>query len=288
MCDWTVQNSMLNCSEVGLVSQIDTDRKKFYSSHVFHERHMNSCPIGCEGCAVSASTSKKGSIAYADLLEFYQDAASFGVALNITKVEGYDPVFVNYSDDSNIPFAKSVVDAIDLGHQIITPICTTGSWKAPRTQWQLAELGKLGPKYRYYRYPSGRDGQAYSLSVPREIKPFAGERYNYDDHIAKLLIDIQLLTANGELDALVYFNSNIDGDIKIAQGIQRDLSANLPQEVLVKTQILITEFNSSTLPESCYRYPNSVLITDTELIPIDLEKMDWDEAFRLGSEVSFA
>ncbi len=33
-------------------------KKQFYAEHIFHERHMNSCPIGCEGCAVSASTTK--------------------------------------------------------------------------------------------------------------------------------------------------------------------------------------------------------------------------------------
>ena len=43
---------------------------------------------------------------------------------------------------------------IDFEHQIITPICTTGSWKSERTRWQLEELGKLSncnvsldPKY---------------------------------------------------------------------------------------------------------------------------------------------
>lgn len=262
---------------MGLIQKINTDKKGFYSSHVFHERQMNSCPIGCEGCAVSASTSKKGAISYSDLFEFYQDAAKLGVSLKITKVEGYDPVFVNYADNPDIPFAKTVVDAIDFGHSIITPVCTTGSWKAPRTQWQLAELGKLSSKYRYYQYPSGSDGAAYSLSVPREIKPFAGERYNYDSHVQKLLLDIQLLTNNGDLDVLVYFNSNIDGDLKVAQSIQQDLNTNLTKETLAKSNILITEFNSSTLPESCYRYENSILITDSGLIPIDKSKMDWDE-----------
>ncbi len=262
---------------MNLLETINTDKKEFYATHVFHERQMNSCPIGCEGCAVSASTSKKGAMAYTDLLAFYQDAARHEVSLRITKVEGYDPVFVNYIDNAEIPFAQSLVDAVDLGHQIITPVCTTGSWKAKRTLWQLEELGKLSNKYRYYRYPSGAEGYAYSLSVPREIRPFAAGRYNYEEHVAKLSTDIDLLTVNGDLDVLLYFNSNLENDYNTAVNLEADLLSRIPVDRLSRVRMLITDFNSSTLPESCFRYANSILITDEGFVNINQRNLEWDE-----------
>ena len=149
--------------------QGSNNKKEFFLKHIFHERHMNSCPIGCKGCAVSASTTNKGALSYENLLNFYKESANLGVNLSITKVEGYDPAFVQYSDNSEVSFAQSVKDAIDHGHKIITPLCTTGSWKNTRSQWQMEELGKLNDEYRFYQYPSGNSGNAIVLSVPEKL-----------------------------------------------------------------------------------------------------------------------
>ena len=251
-------------------------KRLFLQSNIFHERHMNSCPIGCEGCAVSAKTSVKGAIRYQDLLDFYKEAQSYGVSLQITKVEGYDPAFVQYADDKEIPFAQSIVDAVDHGHQIITPICTTGSWNSPRTKWQIAELGKLSSKYRYYQYPSGNSGSAYALSVPREINPF---RLKYDviEHIDKILADASSLSERGDVDVLVYFNSKVDGDKEIAERIVAELSSQLSEPHKSRSNLIVTDFNSETLPESCYRYKNSVLFSDKGFDLIDPVKLEWDQ-----------
>jgi hypothetical protein len=261
---------------MSLVQKIQENKKDFYAGHIFHERQMNSCPIGCAGCAVSASTSAAGAMTYSSLSEFYKDAKTNCVELQITKVEGYDPVFVNYKDDANIPFAQTVKDAIDLGHNIITPVCTTGSWKADRTKWQLEELGKLGNEYRFYRYPSGNHGVGYALSVPREIRPFANDKYNFDEHLAKLSEDIELLTINGKIDVLIYFNSKVTDDQKIAFDIKSSLESKMPLKTSSKVNLIVTNFNDQTLPESCFRYPNSVLVSDKGFTLIDPVTMEWE------------
>ena len=260
-----------------LVDQIyDLDKHEFYSKSIFHERQMNACPIGCEGCAVSASTSNKGAIAYSDLLEFYQDARKYDARLSITKVEGYDPVFVNYQDDEKIPFARSVKDAMDLGHRIITPVCTTGAWKSDRSKWQLEELGKLSNKYRRYVYPSGKTGESFVLSVPREVNPFANGRYDFDAHVDKIVEDIELLTINGDLEVLIYFNNERESDYDTAIKLKANIAVRLEGGARERSNFVVTNFNSTTLPESCFRYPNSVLVSDTGFQSIDPNAMDWD------------
>ena len=93
----------MNKENLALIDLLEEDAKaSFYSDNIFHERQMNSCPIGCVGCAVSAVTNVKGVISYSDLYDFYKDAADKKAKLKITKVEGYDPVFVQYSDSKNI------------------------------------------------------------------------------------------------------------------------------------------------------------------------------------------
>lgn len=260
------------------VAQLNnSDRKEFYSKNIFHERQMNSCPIGCEGCAVSASTTAKGSINYSDLYGFYKDAQDLGANLRITKVEGYDPVFVNYADNKDIPFAQTVKDAVDLGHQIITPICTTGSWKSDRSKWQLEELGKLSNEYRKYYYPSGSQGQGFALSVPREIRPFAEGRYDYDEHLRKIIDDINLLTINGNVEVLIYFNNKIDGDYDTAVKIKANVAVNLAEKSRQRANLMVTNFNSETIPESCYRYPNSILVANSGFYKINTRTMEWDD-----------
>lgn len=256
----------------------DSDHKKdFYLKHIFHERHMNSCPIGCEGCAVSASTTKRGGINFSFLEGIYREAKDLAVSLSITKVEGYDPAFVQYADSPDLSFADSVKLAIDLGHKIITPICTTGSWKNEKTKWQMEALGKLEAKYRRYTYPSGKTGEAMVLSVPREINPFAGgKRYDLEMHVDKVLGDINRLAYNGRLDVLVYFNGKLSGDKDIAETIISRLNEQLSVETKAKVALLLTEFNSETLPESCYRYDNSVLISDAGFTHIDPVTMSWN------------
>ncbi len=251
------------------------NKKEFYSQNIFHERQMNSCPIGCKGCAVSASTSAKGSMSFSQIDKFYNEAAELGISLQITKVEGYDPVFVNYTDSAHIPFAQSVKLAKDLGHQIITPVCTTGSWKSPRTIWQVEELGKLDDSYRYYRYPSGNEGVGFVLSVPREINPFQ-KTYDQDEHLNKLEEDINLLAANGQLDVLIYYNNHILGDQDFAHELKANLEAILPATILKRTNLLVTNFNSETLPESCFRYPNSILVSDQGFQKINPKTLTWD------------
>lgn len=270
-----------------LIDQIfDLDKHEFYSKSIFHERQMNSCPIGCDGCAVSASTTSKGAISYEALADFYRDARQHKARLNITKVEGYDPVFVNYSDDSSIPFAKSVRDALDLGHRIITPVCTTGSWKSDRTKWQLEELGKLSNQYRSFIYPSGNRGQSFVLSVPREVKPFADGRYNFEGHVDKIVEDIQLLTINGDIDVLIYYNSEFESDYDTAVMIKSNVAIKLEGKARERANFLITNFNSNTLPESCFRYPNSILVSDKGFQAIDTTKMEWDfESAKLNSHL---
>jgi hypothetical protein len=273
---------------MSLVQKIKENKKDFYAGHIFHERQMNSCPIGCAGCAVSASTNAVGAMSYASINELYRDAKSFNVELQITKVEGYDPVFVNYRDDSSVPFAQTVKDAIDLGHNIITPVCTTGSWKADRTKWQLEELGKLGNEYRFYRYPSGNHGVGYALSVPREIRPFANGKYNFDEHLAKLSEDIELLTINGKIDVLIYFNSKVSDDKKIASDIKTTLESKMPLKTAPKVNLIVTDFNDQTLPESCFRYPNSILVSDKGFTLIDPVTMEWELDPNLVSQSQIA
>lgn len=252
------------------------NKRDFFQKHVFHERHMNSCPIGCNGCAVSASTTNKGALNYADLLEFYQEAKAHHVTLAITKVEGYDPAFVQYADNPEISFAQSVKDAIDNGHEIITPLCTTGSWKNERSQWQMQELGKLSDDYRFFQYPSGNSDNAIVLSVPREINPFAGgKKYDLLSHVDKVMADIDRLSVNGKLDVLVYFNSKVDSDKDVAEAIVDKLAPQLSADQKSKVQLIITDFNTETLPESCYRYENSVLFSDKGFTHIDPVIMDW-------------
>jgi hypothetical protein len=265
-----------NTKQLALIDLIDESNKKdFYSSSIFHERQMNSCPIGCEGCAVSAVTNMKGAIAYGDLFDFYKDASEQNVKLKITKVEGYDPVFVQYTDSKNIPFASSLKAAIDFGHQVITPLCTTGSWKTERTKWQLEELGKLGNKYRKYTYPSGNTGEHYVLSVPREINPFKNGKYDFKEHITKIVGDIKLLTVNGDLQVLIYFNSKVDGDQEVAEDIKKAVHKELNDTQKERAELIVTDFNTDTLPESCYRYENSVLVCDKGFVEIDKEKLEW-------------
>jgi hypothetical protein len=261
---------------MSLVAKITENKKNFYAGHIFHERQMNSCPIGCAGCAVSASTSARGAMSYSSINEFYRDAKACNVELQITKVEGYDPVFVNYSDDAGVSFAQTVKDAIDLGHNIITPVCTTGSWKAERTKWQLEELGKLGNEYRFYRYPSGNHGVGYALSVPREIRPFENGKYNFDEHLVKLKDDIELLTINGKLDVLIYFNSKLENDKDMALNIKSSIEARIPIKSLSRVNLIVTDFNDQTLPESCFRYTNSILVSDKGFTLIDPVTMNWE------------
>ncbi len=260
------------------VKQLENiDKREFYSQNIFHERQMNSCPIGCQGCAVSASTSAKGSMVYDDLFNFYQDAKNHDSQLRITKVEGYDPVFVNYADNKDLPFARSIQDAVDLGHQIITPVCTTGSWKTDRTKWQLEELGKLSNKYRYFQYPSGNEGVGFVLSVPREIRPYADGRYNYDEHLEKIIEDIHLLTINGDLEVLVYYNNLRDSDYDTAVMIKSNVAVRLSERARRYTKFTITNFNSETIPESCYRYNNSILVANSGFYKINAKTMNWDD-----------
>lgn len=254
----------------------NSDLKKFYSDNIFHERQMNSCPIGCDGCAVSAQTSTKGSVKFQDLIDFYQDAYNKGVSLKITKVEGYDPAFVSYADNDKIPFAQSIVSAVNMGHQIITPICTTGSWKSEKTLWQLDELGKLSNKYRRFTYPSGNSGEAFVLSVPREIRPFSNGKYDFETHVNKIAKDIELLTQNGNVDVLIYYNSNTEGDMQIAEGIRDKVAAKLNETQKERANLLIENFNSDTLPESCMRYPNSYLLSDQGFAEIDPVTLNWE------------
>lgn len=261
---------------LALVDLIDEESKvSFYSNNIFHERQMNSCPIGCTGCAVSAVTNAKGVISYGELYDFYKDADQKGVKLKITKVEGYDPVFVQYRDSKNIPFASSLKAAIDFNHQVITPICTTGSWKSDRTRWQLEELGKLSNKYRRYTYPSGNTGEHYVLSVPREINPFKNGKYDFNEHINKIVGDIKLLTINGDLQVLIYFNSKVEGDNEVAEDIRKAVSKELSDTQRERAELITTDFNTDTLPESCFRYKNSVLVCDKGFIEIDKEKLEW-------------
>jgi hypothetical protein len=254
-------------------------KKQFYAEHIFHERHMNSCPIGCEGCAVSASTTGKGAIKFSELMGIYREAKELGVKMRITKVEGYDPVFVSYSDNTEASFADTVRAAVDLGHEIITPICTTGNWKSERSRWQIEELGKLEPEYRRYYYPSGSSGEGIVLSVPREIRPFANGKYNYEMHIEKLLVDLDLLSRGGRVEALIYYNSDVDGDLEFAERIKTELSTKLSELISAKQlsniDLVISNFNSNTIPESCYRYTNSVLFSDKGFENIDPVTLSW-------------
>ena len=254
-------------------------KKQFYAEHIFHERHMNSCPIGCEGCAVSASTTNKGAIKFSELINTYREAKELGVKMRITKVEGYDPVFVSYSDNLEASFADTVRAAIDLGHEIITPICTTGNWKSERSRWQIEELGKLEPQYRRYYYPSGNTGEAIVLSVPREIRPFANGKYNYEMHIEKLLVDLDLLSRGGRVEALIYYNNEVEGDLEFAERIKAELESKLGTSISAKQlsniDLVISNFNNNTIPESCYRYTNSVLFSDKGLENIDPVTLQW-------------
>ncbi len=240
---------------------------------------MNSCPIGCEGCAVSASTTNKGALSYHQLIEIYKEAKQLGVSLRITKVEGYDPVFISYPDAPEASFADTVRAAIDCGHQIITPICTTGNWKSERSRWQLEELGKLESRYRSFTYPSGASGDAIALSIPREIRPFANGKYNYELHIEKLLVDLDLLSRGGKVEALIYYNSELEGDLEFAKRIKTELSTKLSQSLTIKQlaniELVISNFNSNTLPESCFRYTNSVLVSDKGFENIDPVSLTW-------------
>lgn len=267
----------MNKDELALIDLLDEKSKaSFYSNNIFHERQMNSCPIGCTGCAVSAVTNAKGVMSYGDLYDFYKDASEQGAKLKITKVEGYDPVFVQYKDSSKIPFAASLQAAIDFDHQVITPICTTGSWKTDRTKWQLEELGKLSNKYRRYTYPSGKTGEHYVLSVPREINPFKNGKYDFNEHINKIVSDITALTLNGDIEVLIYFNSKVEGDQDVAEDIQKAVFKELNQTQRERAKLITTDFNTDTLPESCYRYENSILVCDKGFVEIDKEKLEWE------------
>lgn len=263
----------------GLRTQISIDckdaKKRFYSSHIFHERQMNLCPIGCVGCAVSSSQTSVGTLAFQDIIAFYKDAQEAGVSLKLTKVEGYDPVFVHYPDDMNASFADTVRAAIDMGHKIVTPICTTGAWKSPRTYWQLEEMGKLTNKYRSYEYLSGNSGEAIALSVPREIRPFEGGRYDYDFHVNKITKDIEILTRNGNVDVLIYYNSELDGDIRFAEQIRNEVSKKIEPIARSRANLLVTNFNNDTMPESCLRFSNSVLVSDRGFDHIDEITLEW-------------
>ena len=161
-----------------------------------------------------------------------------------------------------------------MGHEIITPICTTGNWKSERSLWQIQELGKLETKYRRYHYPSGTSGSAIVLSIPREIRPFAN-RYDYDLHISKILKDLDLLSFAGKVEALIYYNQEIPGDIDFAYRIQTELQAALPKTQIPNIDLIIANFNNDTIPESCYRYPNSVLVSDKGFEHIDPITMAW-------------
>ncbi len=251
-------------------------KKEFLAKHIFHERQMNSCPIGCEGCAVEANTTAQGSMNFSDLKAFYEEAKDLGVALKITKVEGYDPVFVNYQDDTEANFADSLKLAIDLGHTIITPLCTTGSWKSDKSIKQLTEIGKLSNEYRRYTYPSGKLGEAFVLSVPREIRPYANGKYNYNEHINKIVYDIQLLTVGGNLDVLVYHNSKVEDDINFARKIKDEVTEKLTEEQRARTNIFTSDFNAEITPESCMRYENSILVSPEGFSPIDPVVLEWE------------
>ena len=256
----------------------DEDKRAFYSEHIFHERQMNSCPIGCVGCAVSASSSNQGALKFQDLVHLYKEARDLGVSLKITKVEGYDPVFVNYPDSSHVPFAESIVAAVDLGHRIITPVCTTGSWKSEKSKWQLEELGKLSNKYRKYTYPSMNRGEAFVLSVPREIRPFSNDRYNFEEHVEKLVLDVTLLTKGGNLEVLIYYNSKLDGDFDFAVKIKEALETKLSGLARERAKLMVTDFNADVMPESCMRYENSLLLTNEGFKGIDPITLEWKES----------
>ena len=275
--------------DLSLIELIDEkDRKNFYQSNIFHERQMNSCPIGCQGCAVSAAKNVNGGLNYSDIKGFYQDAAENEVQLKITKVEGYDPVFVNYPDAPEVSFAQTVKDAVDYGHEIITPICTTGNWRSEKTKWQIEELGKLDNKYRFYRYPSGNKGTGFVLSVPREIRPFS-KSYDYESHIEKLVFDINALTVGGNIEVLIYFNSHVDGDVNMAEKIKADLQSKINTKAKERADLVITDFNAETMPESCMRYGNSILVSDKGFFEIDKEALEWTtDPNTVGTQVEIA
>ena len=140
----------------------------------------------------------------------------------------------------------------------------------------MEELGKLESKYRSYTYPSGKSGEAIVLSVPREINPFAGgKKYDIEMHVDKILGDTISLSNQGQVDVLVYFNSKVSGDADIASAIISRLDEQLSTSDKAKVKLIATDFNTETLPESCYRYENSILISDKGFTPIDPVTMSW-------------
>ena len=81
---------------------------------------------------------------------------------------------------------------------------------------------------------------------------------------------------NGRVDTLIYYNSKIDGDKDIAEEIKARVYPQLNEDQRSKIQLLITDFNTETLPESCFRYENSVLFSDKGFTHIDPVVMDWN------------
>ena len=74
---------------------------------------------------------------------------------------------------------------------------------------------------------------------------------------------------------LGYFNSKVSGDADIASAIVSRLDEQLSVNDKTKVALIATDFNTDTLPESCYRYENSILISDKGFTPIDPVTMSW-------------
>ena len=113
-------------------------------------------------------------------------------------------------------------------------------------------------------------------------------KYNFDEHLAKLSEDIELLTINGKIDVLIYFNSKVSDDKKIASDIKTSLESKMPLKTAPKVNLIVTDFNDQTLPESCFRYPNSILVSDKGFTLIDPVTMEWELDPNLVSQSQIA
>ena len=85
------------------------------------------------------------------------------------------------------------------------------------------------------------------------------------------------MTINGDIEVLVYYNSHRESDYDAAIMIKSNVAARLTERARSRAKFLITNFNSDTLPESCYRYPNSVLLCNSGFYKINPKTMNWDD-----------